>query len=169
MPGLAGPNWSAVAREALVFCDLTALRKPEERLQIGLKLDASGYQKLAWEEQSVYRSREYTPTSLYGLEVIVLNSSRALDEQVRTMFKERYIPAFLAREGSRTASQLWNLRRQGQILCYQLSVTFADGHIGSYDVVLGTMALLAWAEVLFFYRKMDEQYAQSGDDDPMIC
>ena len=157
------------AREALVFCDLTALRKPEERLQIGLKLDASGYQKLAWEEQSVYRSREYTPTSLYGLEVIVLNSSRVLDKQVRTMFKERYIPAFLAREGSRTASQLWNLRRQGQILCYQLSVTFADGHIGSYDAVPGTMALLAWAEVLFFYRKMDEQNAQSGNDDPMIC
>jgi hypothetical protein len=117
------------AGEALVFCDLTALRKPEERLQIGLKLDASGYQKLDWEEQFVYRSREYTPTSLYGLEVIVLNSSRALDEQVRTMFKERYILAFLAREGSRTASQLWNLRRQGQILCYQLTVTFADGQL----------------------------------------
>ncbi len=157
------------AGEALIFCDLTSLRKPDERLQIGLKLDASGYQKLIWEEQFVYRSREYTPTSLYGLEVIVLNSSRALDEHIRAMFQERYIPAFLSREGSHTASQLWNLRRQGQILCYQLTVRFADGHIGNYDVVLGTMALLAWTEVQFFYRKMDEQKAQSEDNDPMIC
>ncbi|MDQ2714332.1 MAG: type I-D CRISPR-associated helicase Cas3' [Chloroflexota bacterium] len=156
------------AGEALVFCDLTAHRKPEERLQIGLKLDASGYQKLAWEEQFVYRSREYVPTALYGLEVVGRNSSRALDDQVRTMFQERYIPAFLAREGSRTASQLWNLRRQGQIQCYQLSVTFADGYIGTYDAVLGTLALLAWAEVLFIYRKMDEQKAQSEDDHPLI-
>jgi len=157
------------AEESLVFCDLIALRKPEERLQIGLKLDARSYQKLAWEEQFVYRSREFTPTSLYGLEVIALNSSRALDEQIRTMFKERFIPAFLAREKSRTASQLWNLRRQGQILSYPLTVTFDDEHTGNYDAVLGTMALLAWAEILYFYRKMDEQKAQSEDDDPLIC
>lgn len=157
------------AREALVFCDLLALRKPEERLQIGLKLDARGYPKLAWEEQFVYRSREYTPTALYGLEVIGLNNSRPLDDQVRTMFQERYTPAFLAREGSRTATQLWNLRRQGQLQCYRLTVTFADERTGAYDAVLGTLALLAWAEVLFFYRKMDERKAQLEDDDPMIC
>ena len=153
--------------DALVFCDLIELRKPEDRLQIGLKLDARGYQKLDWESRFVYRSREYTPTSLYGLEVIVLNNSRALDEQIRTMFKKRFIPAFLAREGRRTAGQLWNIRRQEQIPCYQLTVTFADESTGSYDAVLGTMALLAWAEILYFYRKMDEQKAQSEDDDPM--
>lgn len=169
-------EWQVKTRERLpegtehapVYCDLTELRKPEDRLQIGLKLDARNYEKLHWEEQFVYRSREYIPTSLYGLEVVVLNSSRALDEQVRTMFKERYIPAFLAREGSRTASQLWNLRRQGQILCFQLMITFADERTGNYDAVLGTMALLAWAEILFFYRKMDEQKAQSEDENPMI-
>lgn len=156
------------ANEALVFCDIVALRQPEERLQIGLKLDACSYQKLAWEEQFVYRSQEFTPTSLYGLEVVVLNSSRALDEQVRTMFKERFISAFLVREKSRTERQLWNLRRQGQILCYPLTVTFDDEYTGNYDAVLGTMALLAWAEILYFYRKLDEQQAQSEDDDPMI-
>jgi CRISPR-associated endonuclease/helicase Cas3 len=156
------------AEDALIFCDLTELRKPEDRLQIGLKLDARDYQKLDWESKFVYRSQEYTPTSLYGLETIVLNNSRALDEQVRTMFKNRFIPAFLAREGSRTASQLWNLRRQGQIFCYKLTVTFADESTGNYDAVLGTMALLAWAEILYFYRRIDEQQALKDDNDPMI-
>jgi CRISPR-associated endonuclease/helicase Cas3 len=156
------------AEEAIVFCDLIALRKPEERLRIGLKLDARNYQKLAWEEQFVYRSQEFIPTSLYGLEVIALNSSRPLDEQVRMMFKERFIPAFLAREQSRTANQLWNLRRQGQIMCYPLTVTFDDEYTGNYDAVLGTMALLAWAEILYFYRKLDEQKAQSEDNNPLI-
>ncbi len=164
--GLALPEG---AEKAIIFCDLIALRQPDERLQIGLKLDARGYRKLDWEEQFVYRSREYTPTSLYGLETVVLNSSRALDEQVRTMFKERYIPAFLARGESRTASQLGNLRRQGQILCYQLTVTFEDEYTANYDAVLGTMALLTWAEIQFIYRRLDEQKAQSEDDDPMIC
>lgn len=154
--------------EALVFCDLIELRKPEDRLQIGLKLDARDYQKLDWESQFVYRSREYIPTSLYGLEVIVLNNSRALDEQIRTMFKNRFIPAFLACENSRTSSQLWSLWRQGQILCYQLTVTFADESTGSYDAVLGTMALLAWAEILYIYRKLDELQAQLKDNSLMI-
>jgi len=156
------------ASEALVYCDLLGLRQPNERLQIGLKLNARDYEKLDWEERFVYRTEKYKPTSLYGLEIIALNNSRALDERVRTMFQKRFIPAFLAAEGSRTASQLWQVRRQEQITCYPLTVTFKDERIGQYDAVLGTIALLAWAQVLFYYRKIDEHKAQKNDDDPLI-
>ncbi len=151
------------AKEALVYCDLIELREPRDRLQIGLKLDARGHRKLDWEERFVYRTREYKPTSLYGLEVVVLNNSRALDERIRTIFKERFIPAFVAADGSRTAARLWQMRRQGQITCYELKVTFADERVGNYYAVLGTQALLAWAEVLSFYRRLDEGKAQKND------
>jgi hypothetical protein len=89
------------------------MREPDERLRIGLKLVVGDFRK-EWKEQFVYRSTEYEPTALYGLEVFALNSSRGLDKEVEDMFKERYIPAFVAADGSRTAAELWNLQRQGQ-------------------------------------------------------
>jgi CRISPR-associated endonuclease/helicase Cas3 len=132
------------ADDALVFCDLIEMRESDERLRIGLKLFVGEHRK-EWEERFVYRSTEYEPTALYGLQVIALNSSRGLDEEVEDMFKERYIPAFVAAADSRTAAELWNLQRQGQCFPYKLEVTFADLKTASYYAVLGTMALLVWA------------------------
>lgn len=155
-------------KEALIYCDLIEIREPDERLRIGLKLIASDYTKMAWEERFVYRSGEKQPTALYGLEVIALNSSRPLDEKVKNMFRERYIPAFVAAEGSRADSQLWLLQRQGQILPYELHVTFGDLNKEKYYAVLGTLALQVWTYILPYYRKMDERKAQKNDDSPMI-
>jgi len=162
-------RWSTPedADDALVFCDLIEMREPGERLRIGLKLFVADYRK-EWEEQFVFRSTEYEPTALYGLEVIALNSNRGLDEAVQNMFKERYIPAFVAADGSRTAAELWNLQRQGQCIPYELEVTFADLKTAKYYAVLGTMALLVWAQILPYYRKRDQRKVDADDDDPMI-
>ncbi len=156
------------AGEAVIYCDLIELREPDERIRVGLKLFVPDYRKMEWEEHFVYRSRESKPSALYGLEVIAINTDRPLDERVRHMFKERYVPALVAADGSRTASQLWQLQKQGQILPYELHVTFDDLQSAKYFAVLGTTALLAWAEILPFYRKMDERKVQAEDNDPMI-
>lgn len=153
---------------ALIFCDLLELRKPDERLHIGLKMMVHDSRKAEWDERFVYRSSEYKPTSLYGLEVILLNSSRGLPERVSKMFKERYIPALVAGEGSRTEAALRRIQREGQIFPYELHVTFSDLKSATYYVVLGTMALLVWAEILPYYRKMDLRKAQEDDDTPII-
>ncbi|MBV9231774.1 MAG: type I-D CRISPR-associated helicase Cas3', partial [Chloroflexi bacterium] len=159
----------ADTKDALVYCDLIEMREPDERVRIGLKLIASDYTKATWEEHFVYRSDKKEPTALYGLEVIALNSSRPLDENVKNMFRERYVPAFVAADESRTASQLWLLQRQGQIFPCELHVTFGDLKQGKYLAVLGTLALQVWTHVLPFYRKMDERKAQKDDDSPIIC
>ncbi len=157
------------ADEALVFCDLIALRAPNERLQLGYKLNAQDYIRTDWEELFVYRSEEYEPTSLYGLEVVVLNSNRAIDETIKNMVRDRYVPALVAAEGGRTAIELWRLQHLGQLFLSELSVTFAGPQTVKYYIVLGTMALLAWAEILPHYRKMDLRKAQKNDDGPLIC
>jgi CRISPR-associated endonuclease/helicase Cas3 len=156
------------AKDALVFCDLIDLREPDERLHIGLKLIVQDYKKIDWEERFVYRSSQHRPSALYGLEVIALNSSRALDETVKNMFRERYIPILIAPEGSRTAAEMWRLQRQGQIFPSELHVTFGDLKTGKYFAVLGTLALQVWAEILPYYRKWDQRKAQANDDGPMI-
>jgi len=102
------------------------------------------------------------------LEVIALNSDRALDETIKNMFRERYIPILIAPDGSRTAAEMWRLQRQGQIFPTELHVTFNDLKTGKYFAVLGTMALLVWAEILPYYRKWDLRKAQANDDDPLI-
>lgn len=156
------------ASNALVFCDLLALRAPDERIQIGLKLIVGNVRKSDWEEQFVYRSAEFRPTSLYGLEVIALNSSRALDEIVKDMFKERYIPALVAADPGRTLNEMRRFQREGQIFPYELHVTFGDLKSGTYYAVLGTTALLLWAEILPKYRKIDAYNAQKNENDPII-
>jgi CRISPR-associated endonuclease/helicase Cas3 len=157
------------ADEALVFCDLIELREPDERLHLGFKLIAHNYKKADWEELFVYRSAAYKPTALYGLEVIALNSSRAVDETIKNMLRDRYVPALVAVEGGRTAAEMWRLQRLGQIFLTELHVTFGDLKTAKYYVVLGTMALLVWAEILPYYRKMDLHKSQKDDDAPIIC
>lgn len=155
--------------DALVFCDLIALRAPDERLQLGYKLHVPDYVRSDWEELFVFRSEEYEPTSLYGLEVVVLNSTRMVDEIIKNMVRDRYVPALVAAEHGRTAAELWRLQRLGQLFLSELQVTFAGPQTVKYYIVLGTMALLAWAEILPHYRKMDLRKAQKNDNGPLIC
>jgi CRISPR-associated endonuclease/helicase Cas3 len=151
--------------EALIFCDLIELREPGDRLQIGLKLSVGGYKRTAWEEEEKFA---YRPTALYGLEVVALNNDHGLRPEVRKMFSEKYIPAFVVAKESRSASTMWSLQRQAQFIPYDLQVTFADGKTHDYYVVLGTMALLVWSEIPYHDIARDVRKVQSDDDDPLI-
>ncbi|HLZ80132.1 MAG TPA: type I-D CRISPR-associated helicase Cas3' [Ktedonobacteraceae bacterium] len=153
------------AKDALIYCDLRELLPPDERLQIGLKLSVGEYRRIDWEEEGRFA---YHPTALYGLEVTALNNHHGLPAQVRTMFSERYIPAFVAAKGSRTATTLWSLQRQAQFIPYSLQVMFGDGSTHDYVAVLGTMALLVWSEIPYKDIARDRRKAQSEDECPMI-
>jgi len=153
------------AGEALIFCDLQALREPEDRLQIGLKLSVGGYKRSAWEEEEGFA---YRPTALYGLEVVALNNDRGLPTEVRKMFSERYIPAFVVAKESRSASTMWSLKRLAQFIPYDLQVTFSDGKTHDYYAVAGTMALQVWSEIPRRDIARDVRELQSNDDEPLI-
>jgi len=153
------------AKDALIYCDLRGLLPPDERLQIGLKLSVGEYRRIDWEEEGHFA---YHPTALYGLEVTALNNHHGLPAHVRTMFSERYIPAFVAARESRTATTLWSLQKQAQFLPYSLQVMFGDGSTHDYLAVLGTMALLVWGEIPYKDIARDRRKVQSEDECPMI-
>ncbi len=151
--------------EALIYCDLKGLREPEDRLQIGLKLSVGGYKRTVWEEEKGFA---YRPTALYGLEVAALNNDRGLPINVRKMFSERYIPAFVVAKESRSASTMWSLKKQAQFIPYDLQVIFGDGKTHDYFAVLGTMALQVCCEIPFRDIARDVRDVQSLDDDLFI-
>lgn len=148
-----------------MYGDLRELLPPDERLQIGLKLSVREYRRIDWEQEGHFA---YHPTALYGLEVTALNNHRGLPAHVRTMFSERYIPAFVAAKESRTATTIWSLQKQAQFIPYSLQVLFGDGSSHDYLAVLGTMALLVWGEIPYKDIARDRRKAQSEDECPMI-
>ena len=151
--------------EALLFCDLIELLKPEERLHIGLNLSVPGYKRTVWEEEEGFA---YKPTALYGLEVTALNNDHGLPTNARKMFAQRYVPAFVVAKESRSASTMWSLKKQAQFIPYDLQVIFSDGKTHDYYVVLGTMALQIWSEIPYKDIARDVRDVQSIDDDPLI-
>ena len=152
------------AKDALVFCDLGELRKPDERLKIGLTLDVPEQLKIEWEQKFTR-----WPTALYGMEVVAVGDSRGVGSQsVVNMFKERYVPAFVVEKDSRSDIALRKLGKQAQFIPYSLEVTFADGKSYLYRVVLGTMALLVWAEVPAYCLIKDLNDVQVNDDSCLI-
>ena len=153
------------ANDALIFCDLIEIAQPEDRLQIGLKLSVSGFKRSAWEEEEGFA---YKPTALYGLEVTALNNDHGLPTNVRKMFAQRYIPAFVVAKESRSASTMWSLKKQAQFIPYDLQVIFSDGKTHDYYVVLGTMALQVCCEIPYKDIVRDVRDVQSLDDDPLI-
>ncbi len=153
------------AKDAVIFCNLNEIREPEERLQIGLKLSVGSHKRIIWEEEERFA---YWPTALYGLEVTALNNDHGLPSDVRKMFSQRYVPAFVVAKESRSASTMWSLQRQAQFIPYDLQVTFSDGKIHDYYAVLGTMALLVWIEIPRRDIARDVRDVQSEDDDPLI-
>jgi CRISPR-associated endonuclease/helicase Cas3 len=153
------------ADEALLFCDLIELLKPEERLQIGLKLSVPGSKRTVWEEEERFA---YWPTALYGLEVTALNNDHGLPTDVRKMFAQRYIPALVVAKESRSATAMWSLKKQAQFIPYDLQVIFSDGKTHDYYAVLGTMALQVWSEIPYRDIARDVRDVQSDNDDPLI-
>jgi CRISPR-associated endonuclease/helicase Cas3 len=153
------------AKDALIFCDLIGLREPEDRLHIGLKLSVPFFKRTLWEEEEGFA---YKATALYGLEVTALNNDHGLPANVRMMFAQRYIPAFVVAKESRSASTMWSLKKQAQFIPYDLQVIFSDGKTHDYYVVLGTMALQVWSEIPYKDIARDVRDVQSIDDDPLI-
>ena len=153
------------AKDAVIFCDLIELRSPEDRLKIGLKLSVSDFKRSAWEEEEGFA---YKPTALYGLEITTLNNDHGLPTNVRKMFAQRYIPAFVVAKESRSASTMWSLKKQAQFIPYDLQIIFSDGKTHDYYVVLGTMALQIWCEIPYKDIVRDVRDVQSLDDDPLI-
>ncbi len=154
------------ADDALIFCDLRAMREPEERLQLGLKLSVGGYRRVDWEEKERFA---YRPTALYGLEVVTLNNDHGLPAEVRDMFRNRFIPAFVVAKDSYSANTLWSIQKQAQFIPYNLQVTFGDARTHDYYAVLGTMALLVACEIPKRDIARDIRNVQNDDDDPLIC
>jgi len=152
-------------KDAFIFCDLIGLREPEDRLQIGLKLSVGSYKRTVWEEEERFA---YHPTALYGLEVVALNNDHGLPTNVRKMFSQRYIPAFVVAKESRSASTMWSLKKQAQFIPYDLQVIFSDGKTHDYYAVLGTMALQVWSEIPYKDIVRDVRDVQSDNDDPLI-
>src|SRR6266568_8068862 len=153
------------AKDAVIFCDLIELREPEERLHIGLKLSVVSNKRTIWDEEEGFA---YRPTALYGLEVTALNNDHGLPTNVRKMFAQRYIPAFVVAKESRSASTMWSLKKQAQFIPYDLQVIFSDGKTHDYYVVLGTMALQVSSEIPYKDIARDVRDVQSIDDDPLI-
>ena len=150
------------AKEAVVCCNLLELRKPGERLQISLQLEAGASSKSDWETLFAYRM-----TALYGIKVVAENGN--LNNRMQNIFKERYIPVLVAEEGSYSHSKLRGLAKQGQVYPYALRVNFND-KVGNYVVVLGTLALQVWAEpslkgcLTRDSRKVREQEVENNPD-----
>lgn len=151
------------ARDAIVFCQLRELREPGAQLRIGLKLDVGNKFRAQWEEMFVYKL-----TALHGLEVVALNDNRGLTSEIQHLLSERFIPALVVANKSRSAVEMWRLQKKAQFIPYNLQVTFADDEIVDYWTVLGTMALLIEAEIPAGILKYDWGKAVRSDDKPMM-
>jgi CRISPR-associated endonuclease/helicase Cas3 len=151
------------AKEAIIFCTLKDLREPGAQLRIGLKLDAGNYLSTKWEETYAYQL-----TALYGLEVVTLNDSHGLTPDLQSLFSERFIPALVVADRSRSAMEMWRLQKKAQYIPYKLQVTFGDDEAKDYWAVLGTMALQVHAEIAPGILKRDLRQAEKADDCPII-
>src|SRR5262249_36157383 len=150
------------AKGAIIFCALQDLREPGAQLRIGLKLDAGNYLSSKWEETYAYQL-----TALYGLEVVTLNDSHGLPPDLQSLFSERFIPALVVADRSRSALEMWRLQKKAQYIPYKLQVTFGDDEAKDYWVVLGTMALQVHAEIAPGILKRDLRKAEKADDCPI--
>ena len=151
------------AKDAVIFCNLKDLRDPGAQLRTGLKLDAGDYMRPKWEETFAYQL-----TALYGLQVVALNDSHGLTSEIQDLFGERFIPALVVAERSRSAVEMWCIQKKAQYIPYKLRITFGDDEAADYWVVLGTMALQVHAEIPFWILKRDLYKAERDDDSPII-
>lgn len=151
-------------KDALVFCDLYEMRRPEERLKLKLTLDEGEKSKVDWEQQFTR-----WPTALYGLELAAIDNSRGVGSlEIQNMFKERYIPALVVAKDSRADIALRMISKQAQFIIYPLEVTFSNGKRHNYNVVLGTMALQVYADIPPAYLALDKRDSERADDSCLI-
>ena len=151
-------------KDAVIFCDLIELREPRRKFTNRPKTKRARLQTNCMGGRGGFA---YKPTALYGLEVTALNNNRGLPTDVRKMFSQRYIPAFVVAKESRSASTMWSLKKQAQFIPYDLQIIFSDGKTHDYYAVLGTMALQVWSEIPYRDIARDVREVQSLDDDPL--
>lgn len=150
------------AIDALAYCSLVRLR--DKPLQIGFTLHANEYTQDEWEEQYAYQV-----TTLYGLEVVSLSDHHGLDSSLQSLLRTQFVPAFVAlQEASATAAQVRRLQKRARFFSLQLDVTFVDGRMRTYLVILGTMAFQVRAEIPYRAIAIDRRKTQLEDDAPFI-
>lgn len=146
-----------------VYCRLLKLR--DLPLQIRLCLNARDYSQDAWEERFAY-----CVTALYGL-TVSSDDDRGLDESVRTLLQAQFVPAFVVLDSAKSYTQgvLNSLRDKARIFKLPLSVTFCDGRVVDYSVVVGSMAFHVCAEIPYWAICKDRRVTQKNDDELFIC
>jgi CRISPR-associated endonuclease/helicase Cas3 len=150
------------ARNAVVFCHLYALRKPDAQLHIGFTLDAGDQLRREWEglHTSWQASRL---TALYGLEIVALNSSRGVPPDIQFLLSERFIPSLVMPQRSRPAVAMQRLQKKAQFIPYPLRVAFADDEVANYWVIPGTMALQVEAELRLSIKQEKEEQKEKTE------
>lgn len=146
---------------ALAYCSLLQLR--EKPLQVGLKLTANEYTQNEWEELQAYQV-----TALYGLEIVVLNEHHGLDRNVQLLLHSQFVPAFVAGQTSMAAIEIWRAQKRARFFPLQCNVTFCDGKVCTYLVVLGTMAFQVRAEIPYRALVISRRKTQLEDETPLI-
>ncbi len=125
-----------------LWCQLHRLKTPEERIQLGLRLQVDT-QRDAWERGWANRV-----TALVGLQLVPLNDSgHGLPPEIRTILAKQLIPALVVRQQSHAANALFAVRQRAQFMVYDLAVTFAGMKTSNYHAVLGSMALQVAPEI----------------------
>lgn len=133
----------------------------EEPLQIALHLDKHDETRSHWEEKCAYQL-----TALYGLEIAAPIDHHGLSHEVRTLFQEQLIVAFVARNdpGYHSWKEIRKLQKQARLYPMVLIIDFSDVNKQEYLAILGTMALHACAEISSWARASDLGKAQLEDD-----
>ncbi len=125
-----------------LWCQLHRLKTPEERVQLGLRLQVDA-QRDAWERQWAN-----CVTALVGLQLVPLNDSgHGLPLQIRNILAKQLIPVLAVRQQSHAANALFGVRQRAQFMIYDLAVTFAGMKTSNYHAVLGSMALQVAPEI----------------------
>lgn len=148
--------------DVVLYGTLKALR--DEPLQIGLQLQAGHYSQAEWEDNYAYQI-----TALYGLEIVARKDHHGLPHQLSNALQTRYIPAFVVRASSATASKIRAMQKQARFFPQYLDITFNDGMLVSYFTILGSMAFQICAEIPPFTIRLDRFKSQRADDSPLIC
>lgn len=138
----------------------------DEPLQIALCLDKRDETRTQWEERCAYRL-----TALHGLEIVAAKENHGLPREIRELFREQLIVAFVARNdpGYQSWKEIYRLQKQARLYPMVLTVDFSDVGKQQYVVVLGTMAFHACAEISAWAKASDLGKAQREDDAPFIC
>ncbi|HET8909988.1 MAG TPA: hypothetical protein VFN23_00890, partial [Ktedonobacteraceae bacterium] len=102
--------------------------------------------------------------------IVAEKAGRGLGHDLHALLSSHYVPAFVAlKERGATVNELRTLRKRARFYPLDLSVTFRDGRMVPYVVILGSMAFQVCAEIPYRAICIDRHKTQAADEEPMIC